>query len=119
LLLWFPASEMLCSAGRQYRPLPATPAPRGWSISRFPSWNDSKGGMSAAVAKQAEFFLSANETGDADNNLVAAALLRPVAAPELLVLLPDGLAPLHLLVLPLPQRLGHLCAKNSQIEIGN
>jgi hypothetical protein len=65
------------------------------------------------------FFLSANETGDADNNLVAAALLRPVAAPELLVLLPDGLAPLHLLVLPLPQRLGHLCAKNSQIETGN
>jgi hypothetical protein len=56
LLLWLPASEMLCSAGRQYRPLPATPAPRGWSISRFPSWNDSKGGMSAAVAKQAEFF---------------------------------------------------------------
>jgi hypothetical protein len=104
LLLWLPASEMLCSAGRQYRP-------------RFPSWNDSKGGMSAAdCCKTGRNFLSANETVDADNNLVAAALLRPVAAPELLVLLPDGLAPLHLLVLPRPQRLGHLCAKNNQTE---
>ena len=45
-------------------------------------------------------------------DLVGGALVRAVAAPELLVLLPDGLAPLHLLVLPRPQRLGHLCAQH-------
>jgi len=45
-------------------------------------------------------------------DLVGGALFSAVAAPELLVLLPDGLAPLHLLVLPRPQRLGHLCAQH-------
>ena len=37
-----------------------------------------------------------------------------VASPELLVLLPDGLAPPHLLVLPRPQRLRHLCASTTR-----
>jgi len=51
-----------------------------------------------------------NGVRESVTDLVGRALVRAVAAPELLVLLPDGLAPLHLLVLPRPQRLRHLCA---------
>jgi len=49
--------------------------------------------------------------------LVGGALVSAVAAPELLVLLPDGLAPLHLLVLPRPQRLGHLLRGDEAVDL--
>lgn len=52
--------------------------------------------------------------GRQNTDLLTGSLLRaPVAAPELLVLLPDGLAPPRLVVLPRPQRLGHLCAAHA------
>jgi hypothetical protein len=70
------------------------------------------------ASKQIFFCQRTEQAALVINNLVAAALLRSlageVAAPEQLVLLPDGLAPLHLLVLPRPQRLGHLCAEHEK-----
>jgi len=104
LLFWLAASEMLCSAGSQCLPLP-----RCRSFSCFPSWNHSEEArVSSCFSQQGKNTVSEKSLTD----LVGGALVRAVAAPELLVLLPDGLAPLHLLVLPRPQRLGHLCAQH-------
>ncbi|KAL5206525.1 hypothetical protein ABZP36_034734 [Zizania latifolia] len=119
LLLWLAASEMLCRDGRQCRPRTVMAGGAPELRRRTLSLVASCGGRDISrhqrlLSCKVEVLQEKEEKKCREADLIAGALLRDVGervvTPELLVvLLPDGLAPPHLLVLPRPQRLRHLC----------